>query len=179
MNIRTKAGSDEMITKLGMNKMLEHKGMKGLEEFLSASGHEYYNIRDKSTAMGNFQYKLTGQEVLEVAPKYLEFSVYESLAEADKGLVLQGEIQIDSGFNMVASLSNLKEISNRKAMELPQITICTNLVEGKMRYVPGLDQVIDFMCENDIIGPIMEFTLYNQPVGVNEEELLIWELRNY
>jgi len=161
-----------------------------LQRFLKDTKFPYYNMRDKSTPSGKFLYKLTPEEVLEYSKSYEVFSVYESLAEADKMLVLQGDILISNDFSITASLSDIKGISNREAMYKPVYKVWGDLVykpffcKGenpwqKIPDIPGLDTVIDYVCAHELIGTVVEFSLFDVPVGIKRENLIIWELRNY
>ncbi|HHT96869.1 MAG TPA: hypothetical protein GXZ90_03115, partial [Clostridiales bacterium] len=127
MNIKNKAESDYTISKLGLNRIADRlytqDNLIELEEYLNDNKDLVYNIRDKSSAMGKFRYKLTADEVLEIAHTYEKFSVYESLHEVDKNLILQGDISLDKQFNLLASLDNTKNISNRQAMTNPRYTV--------------------------------------------------------
>jgi hypothetical protein len=125
MQIKNKSESDLMIKKLGLNKMLEgiftNYQQNELINFLNQHQFLYYNIRDKSKSMGEFLYKLTAKEVIEKSINYERFSVYESLADADENyMILQGDIQIDNEWNILASLDKRRCISNRMAMQQPE-----------------------------------------------------------
>lgn len=179
--ILNKASSDHLIRKKELNRMSEQvfTGISNLKDYLSQNDFKYYNIRDKSKAMGEFKYKVTKSEVLSAAKNYQEFSVFESLEEADKGIVLQGEVFIGNDFQMMATLSDTLNMSNREAMKSPSYNINCDLVHNTEPYIRGLTEVIDYICHKELIGMVVEFTLYETKVGVNNEELLIWELRNY
>lgn len=150
-----------------------------LKTFLKQYKYPYYNIRDKSKSMGDFLYKITEEEVIKNSYKYDKFSVYESLAEADKNLILQGDIFISKDFELCASLSDVKGISNRVAMQEPKYHIRTDLKENREPYIYGLKKVIDYVITNCLFDVYVEFSLFDIPVGINKENILIWELRNY
>ncbi|HHT97575.1 MAG TPA: hypothetical protein GXZ90_06745, partial [Clostridiales bacterium] len=96
-----------------------------------------------------------------------------------KNLILQGDISLDKQFNLLASLDNTKNISNRQAMTNPRYTVEQSLIERREPSIKGLTKVIDFMVENMLFDVIMEFTLFSEPVGTNKEDIIVWELRNY
>jgi len=183
--IKTKQESDYEIKKLGLNRMLEGRFTQDsleneVKQFLQDHSYEFYNIRDKSSSMGKFLYKLSADEVSQESKNYKSFAVYESLAEADTKLILQGDIEIDKNFIMRASLSNIKGISNRIAMQNPVYNLYNyDLKENTEPSIRGLSQVIDYISSHELIGMVVEFTLFEIPVGINKENILIWELRNY
>lgn len=184
--IVNKYESDCAIVRLGLNKMLEgiftsKSSQEDLIKFLDRNKHDHYNIRDKSDPSGKFQYKLTRDEVIENSKDYKKkFSVYESLAEADKTLILQGEIQIDKDFVMMASLSDVKGISNRIAMQEPKYNIHGfDLTDKREPSIRGLSKVLDYIISKELLDVVVEFSLFEIPVGINNEDIIIWELRNY
>lgn len=183
--IRNKFESDYFIKKIWVNRLSEHIftdkiSPKELETFFDDYNYDFYNIRDKENAAGEFKYKLTRDEALEVSKLYKKFSIYESLATADKVLILQGDVEIDDNFIMRASLSDIKNISNRQAMQNPVYNIYGHdLTLQKDPNIRGLSQVIDYISEYNLIGMVVEFSLYEVPVGEKRENIIIWELRNY
>ena len=183
--IKNKLDSDFQIKKRGLNHMLEglfteSSTYEDLMNFLNENKYDYYNIRDKSVAAGKFMYKITRDNVLKESKNYKKYAVYESLALADNKLILQGDIEIDNNFIMKASLSNIKGISNRIAMQEPVYNLYEiDLKENKEPYIEGLNKVLDYIISNELIGMVVEFSLFDIPVGVNHEKIIIWELRNY
>ncbi|ABR33476.1 MULTISPECIES: hypothetical protein [Clostridium] len=183
--IRNKYESDYMIKKLGLNRMSENiftdnSTLDELKSYLEENTYKYYNIRDKSVSGGKFLYMLTKDQVLLKSKKYKRYAVYESLAIADDRLILQGDIEIDRDFIMRASLSDIKGISNRIAMEKPVYNIYNyDLKEKRDPPISGLSKVIDYISQNSLIDMVVEFSLFEIPVGINQENIIIWELRNY
>lgn len=181
--IRNKQESDFIIKKLGLNKMSEgifsKENINELSDFLKINNYPFYNLRDKNNPSGNFFYKITPEEVLKQSKNYDIFSVYESLALADEKLILQGDIQLNKDFTLLASLSDIKNIPNRLAMQKPVYKINVDLKEKKEPSIKGLTRIIDYIITHKLFEVIVEFSLFDIPVGVNKENILIWELRNY
>lgn len=183
--ISNKSQSDFLIRSKDLNRMLEGRftdrtPIDKIEKFLDENKFEYYNIRDKKTPCGEFKYKLTREQVLSQSRLYENFAIYESLADADQHLTLQGEIEIESNFIMKASLSTAPGIPNRVAMQNPEYNIYNyDLKERREPDIPGLQNVIDYICKHELIDMVVEFTLYPTYVGVHKENIIIWELRNY
>lgn len=187
MIIKNKQESDFWISEKNLNRMFEKRctnktSLSEIEKYLSMTNFSFYNLRDKSNSAGAFKYKLTKEEVISELQKehYKEFSVMESLAIADSTLILQGDIEISSDFILKASLSDIQGISNRKAMEEPKYNLFNiDLKTEKEPNIRGLSKVIDYICKNELIGMIVEFSLFGIPVGIKQEPIIIWELRNY
>lgn len=136
VRVKNKAQSDAKIKKLGFNRMVEGVFTKDdtekLIKFLDEMPVPFYNIRDK-TPMGQFLYKITREEVLERSKNYEKFAVYESLAEADLHLILQGDVLLTSDFQITASLSDIKGISNRNAMQNPKYKVFIDLKKKRLQ----------------------------------------------
>lgn len=183
--IKNKQESDYEIKRRGLNKMLDHifteeSTENELKNFLDNNKHDFYNIRDKSVSSGKFLYKLTRNEIIRESKNYKKYSVYESLALADDKLILQGDIEISNDFIMRASLSNIKNISNRIAMQQPVYNLYNyDLKEKREPSIKGLKQIIDYISDKELINMIVEFSLFEINVGINNESIIIWELRNY
>lgn len=181
--IRNKQESDSLIKQLGLNRLSEEvftqDNINDLPSFLESHPYPYYNLRDKANVGGKFLYKVTAEEIMKESIKYKKFSVYESLALADDGLILQGDIQLTKDFVLTGSLSDIKGISNRAAMQKPCYYVNMDLKENNTSSIRGLSTVIDYIVEHQLIEIIVEFSLFDVPVGINRENILIWELRNY
>lgn len=184
--IANKQQSDYLIKKLGLNRMVEglfnkNSSKDDVVNFLGKYKYDYYNIRDKSSPAGKFMYKLSKEEIIDNLDNYKDkFSIYESLAEADKRLILQGEIEISEDFIMTASLSDVKEIPNRVAMRDPKFNLYNyDLKEKREPSIKGLSKIIDYVVIKELLNVVVEFSLFEIPVGVNQENIIIWELRNY
>ena len=39
--------------------------------------------------------------------------------------------------------------------------------------------LLNFLWSKQLVNRVIEFSIYNKPVGIKKEELLIWEVRNY
>ena len=183
--IRTKEQSDYEIRARDLNRLVSRTFDVDVNEseilnFMEETNYKAYNIRDKVNAGGTFKYGVEPQDVLREIKGYKKFSLAESLQEADKQLILQGDIEIDRNFNIRASLSDIAGISNRIAMQQPKYNIFNiNLAEDKLPYICGLDRVIDYICQHELIDMVVEFSYFNIPVGIKHENIIIWELRNY
>lgn len=181
--IKNKAESDYEIKKRDLNRMAEAVFTKDERQkligFLSEYNFPYYNMRDKSRPSGQFLYKLTKEEVLLHSRDYEKYSVYESLCVADEKLVLQGDIHINDGFEMLASLDDRKGISLREATKNPKYQIQIDLKEKREPCIKGLTEAIDYIVKHELFNCYVELSVYDIPVGIKKEKILVWEMRNY
>lgn len=181
---KNKLESDNMIKKLGLNRIIQNiftkDSIDDLKSFLQEHPCAYYNMRDKSRSDGKFFYKITADEVLNNIDNYENrFSVYESLAPFDDRLIIQGEIIISADFVMQASLSDVKNIPNREAMDNPKYKLFIDLKKENEPDIRGLKKVINYIINHNLFNLVVEFSMFEVPVGINKENIIIWELRDY
>ncbi len=185
MLIKKKSISKDIIKNLGLNRVEEQVFYKNnickVKDYLRGSADVLYNVRDmREAGGGNFLYGLTPGQVINEVVKYEKFTLFECLQELDKNnLILQGEIFLTDDCKLWASLSSIKGLSNRKAMENPEFTLDLDLLYDRIPKIRGLDKIMDYIFINYIFNVVVEFSLYDVPVGINKENVLIWELRNY
>lgn len=183
MQVKNKQESEALIRKLDLNRLetytFTQEEPEELIKYLQDNKGKKFNIRDRYTQMGEFHYNITEEEVKQHAPRYKKYTVYESLHEADKLLVLQGEIELDKEFNLTATLDDRLNIPNREAMKKPKYHLSLNLGERREPNIPGLTEVIDYIVEHKLFNMIVEFSIFKTIVGIHRSNILIWELRNY
>lgn len=173
-----------MIKALNLNRLTsllvtQSTPREEVEAYLD-SGIKSFCLRDSSSAMGNFQYDLSKEQVLKSLADYSCATISECMKDADVNLVLQGEIQITKDFEVMATLDDKKGISNREAMKAPTFPrLHFDLKECREPSIRGLTTVLDYIIEHELIDVIVEFTLFNEPVGLHRQPIIIWELRNY
>lgn len=181
--IKNKIQSTYEIRKRGLNHIAEkifgEDSISELESFLNENPRPYYNIRDKSCSIGKFLYRLTRDEVLAHSKDYKMFSVYESLCDADEKLVIQGDIFISKDFEMIASLDDRKGIPLRFATIEPKYNLSIDLKERREPPIPGLTEAIDYIIKHGLLNMYVELSVYEICVGIKQENILVWELRNY
>jgi hypothetical protein len=182
MIVKDKAASAKLIQRLGLNRVEQetfHAGNRTeIQTYISRTGYPLYNIRDNIGRM--FKPLVPAKEVLDTIQSYTCFSIFQSLQEIDqKNLVLQGDIIICTNMEVLATLSDKKGITLREATTSPKYKLSFNLLERREPRIKGLKEIIDYIFRHELFGHVVEFSLYDVPVGVNQENILVWELRNY
>jgi|GEM_PF-2888893 len=195
MLITTKLDSDAKIKSLRLNYS-PFKVVYAKEEALTfvEKINEPIGIREKRTGGGQLIRRMTKQQAIDFinSDKMVEYpcAVYQDVSETDTKLIYQGEIFIDGTNGHIAGrLSYVKSISVRAAMLRDD---CFDIAYGtyhnmlyhwdRRRCSMGLRRckaIVDYCCKYNLIDCIVEFSYYSVPVGVNNENILIWELRNY
>lgn len=185
MKISNKSESDAAIKRLALNHIYEYIIDNSIFDLMTwydkhRNSDKFFNIRDKSKNGGKFLYKLTPSEVLGNIPNKGVFSIYESLWQADQKLILQGDIQLTKDFRLTASLDDRLGISNRIAMQNPHWSYWNHdLLTRPDPNIRGFKDIIAYICQHELFDVIVEFSLYEIPIGMYNEPIIIWELRNY
>ena len=53
----------------------------------------------------------------------------------------------------------------------------TTQIINRWRDMPA--SLIDLIWQKNLVGYVIEFSIYNKPIGIKNEQLLIWEIRKY
>jgi hypothetical protein len=184
MFIRNKLESYNMIKKLNLNLTNEVIFQRGqhdqVKKYLKNNPWEFYVIRDKKNSNSkSHRYNLTKNDVLQYIDECEIFSLAESTLNYESHRIVCGEIFIDQDWNLVASLDDGTYGAVRDCMVHPKYIWKFNLLEGYQPSIYGFNQVLDYIFSHELFGIVVEFSLYDIPVGVNKENIIIWELRNY
>lgn len=186
--IKNKLESQKLIEKKGLNYnpyiiLKEDSPTMEVLEFISR--YEELAIRDPRP-MGKFHHCIPQAKVLDVLAGYdsiIGLRLQPSLKRYDdEFLVLQGDIEVGRFTTQVkATLNDAPGVSLREATNNPNLykTYQWNWVEDKDPEITGLRQIMNYIFKHELFDMIVEFTIYSRPVGKNNENLIIWELRNY
>lgn len=181
MIIRNKIESVDAIDKLNLNHFPEKVFKKGqtkeVSEFLNEFPAKFYALRDKSKTGGFSSHKIKREEVLEKIKVYDElFSINVSSINYMENQVLVGEIQVtDSNIYFLASTN--KEHSLRDAYENPTFNLNTTIFDKALDEIPHFDKIYQFVLNHNLKNVVVEFAYFNIPVGINKENIIVYELR--
>ena len=78
------------------------------------------------------------------------------------------EITLSGSFN--------KESNHRNFCE-PNIFLKTDIFNNKIKYIKGLDEVISYIFKHFLFDIIIEFCVYDIPLGIYKENVVIFEVR--
>lgn len=108
----------------------------------------------------------------------------ESLYYLEKlGLNYFTEKVFDPTDNML--LSKVEEFLDENNQNIyvlrdPTWNISTNYYDKKIKYIPNIDKIIDYIFKHDLFDTVVEFSVYLERVGKYQEHVVIFELRtNY
>ncbi len=176
-----KIESYNAINELGLNKFAEGlfcaNETDKVEEFLRSNPAQYYAIRDKSKPGGVFQLKVEEKDVMSAIAGYDIFSINVSSINYASNQLLVGEILITET-DVNAILSTNSYYSVRDAIKNPSFNFVTNIFDNKtLDSVPYFDKVYEYIVRNKLKNLIVEFAYFDIPVGINKENIIIYELR--
>lgn len=183
MKIRNKLESVEKINELKLNKLSEQVFNKGeeqkVQEFLKKSPARYYAIRDKSNAGGTFKLKVDYDKVLQEIDDYNLFSINVSSANYVDNQLLVGEIEFLSNGEVYAILSTDPNASVRDVLKNPTFNLKTHIFDKKLNEIPHFDYIYNYVVSNGLSDVIIEFSLFDKEVGINDEKIVVYELRTH
>lgn len=184
MLIRNKLESMKKITELKLNKFPEQlfteNDTEKVKEFIQMYPAKYYAIRDKSKAGGVFKLKIVAEDVLNEIRDYSLFTINVSSANYIENQLLAGEIEILSSGEVYATLSVDPSASVRDALKNPTFNFNTDIFDKKLNQIPYFDLIYQYIISHSLQDVIVEFALFDTKVGINNEIIVIYELRtNY
>lgn len=183
MEVKNKMESVKKINELNLNKFPERVFKKGEEmhicKFLEKYPATYYAIRDKEKASGIFKLKVSYDNVLEEIAEYNIFSINVSSANYVENQLLVGEIEVLSNGEVYATLSTDPTASVRDALRDPTFNLKTDIFDSNLKRIPYFDFIYQYIVFNNLIDVIVEFSLFNKDVGINNEKIVVYELRTH
>jgi len=148
-----------------------------VKAFIEKYPANYYAIRDKSKSGGIFKLAVKREDVINEITGYELFSVNVSSFNYMDNQLLVGEICI-SGYDVNAILSTNSKYSVRDTLRNPDFNFITSIFDDEtLNNVPYFDNVYKYIVEHKLQNVIVEFAYFNKPVGINNENIIIYELR--
>lgn len=180
MKIASKIESYEKIIELGLNrfpeKIFKTNQTEEVKEFIKKYPADYYAIRDKSKAGGIFKLAIKQDDVLKEIKGYNLFSINVSSFNYIDNQILVGEICVAED-EVSVTLSTNSKYSVRDAVRNPDFNFTTNIFDEILNNIPCFDSVYKYIIQNKLKNVIVEFAYFNTPVGINSENIIIYELR--
>ena len=182
MQINSKLESIRYIKDKNLNQFptkLFHCGEdKKIIDFLNNYPAKYFAIRSKEKVRCiNNDYKVAMKDVLSKTKQFNLFTINVSSYNYIDNLLLIGDIMIGSNNSVWLIASTNKNYTGRMAEKNPDFNISTDIFDKKLNDVPGFDLIYDYIVNNRLTDIIIEFALYNIPVGINNENVVVFEVR--
>lgn len=185
MIIENKIESMKVIKELKLNTLPEEYFEKYNEEkikqFIEKYSEKYYAVRIKDSSMSN-KHKLAvpKEELIEYCKGLKNFTINVSSYCYKENQILCGEIKIYKDMKIEYIVSNNPSYSVRDVYNNPDYSGKSDIYDKKIKYINGLNEIIDYIFEYNLFDIIVEFTVFKCNLGINNENIVIWELRtNY
>ena len=181
MKIRNKIESYKAIIELNLNRFPEavfkKNDLSEVKGFINRYPAKYYAIRDKSRAGGVFKLKVEPENILNEIKDYDLFSINVSSYNYVENQLLVGEIFV-SNDKINAILSTNSKYSVRDAIRDPDFNFTTDIFDNRtLNKIPFFDDVYKYIVDNKLENTIVEFAYFNKCIGINNENIIIYEVR--
>jgi len=181
MKILSKAHSASIISKLNLNRVPEIVcdiyEASVIESFCDKYVVKKYILRDVENPSGKYFLCHNKDECLKSAKEFLgAFSLAVSCFSYEN-IVLLGEIYLTKDGIIIVG-SDDKTVHHRNVYQKAIINCNTTLDDDKIWKVDGVEDLIAYIVKHNLYDVIVEYVVYDKPVGINNEKVLIVELRS-
>ena len=63
------------------------------------------------------------------------------------------------------------------AEQFPEFNLSTDIFDKSLNLVPNFDLIYAYIVEHNLIDVIVEFAIYKCPVGIYNEQIIVFEIR--
>lgn len=180
MKIKDKFESIQFIKNNNLNyfgeEVFKSNQIAEIKKYLNSHTEKYFILKDKTRINGKVYHNLTREEVLKHISEYnilgLDVASYNYL----NNKILLGEILITSKMEITLSGSFNKESNHRNFCE-PNIFLKSDIFDKKIKYIKGLKEIINYVFKYSLFDIIVEFCVYDIPLGICKENVVIFEVR--
>lgn len=183
MKVRNKLESIEIIKKKKLNTFPEklfHKGNdKEVLSFFKTYPAKYYAVRSKEIVgckQNNF--KVLKKDVLKESKKFNLFSINVSSYNYVSNFILIGDIMISKNNDVWFIGSMNSNFTGKMAEKYPDFNYSTDIFDKRLNLIPRFDLIYQYIVDHDLEDVIVEFAIYDCPVGIYHEKVVIFELRS-
>ena len=180
MIIKSKKHSSELIKKLDLNRvpeiLLDEYDYDKISAFCDKYKEPLYILRDLESANGMYFFCKSKSECLENAKEYKgRFSLAVSCSSYE-GKILLGDIMIGDN-RVVIGARNDPLSHHRNIYDKPCICLDTDWDDKRLWKVDGVEKLFNYILSKKLFNVVVEFVVYDRKVGINQDEVLIVELR--
>lgn len=179
---RTKAESRKLIVDLDLNRVPEEffdkDDVKGISKFFEKYRASLYVLRDAEHSSSNYEYVTTVEECLEKTVGFTGKVIVAVSINSYKNKVLLGAIEVSGDIVRLCATKNLI-LDHRTMYGGAEYNFCTTLQDKKLSNIPEIDYLFNYIFCNKLLDITIEFTIYDRPVGIKNQKIIINELRNY
>lgn len=187
IKIKDKKDSVVIMKTLGLNyfplEVFDHNDKDGILKFVEKFPAKEYAVRDSSKAKGEFFFAKDYEEILKGISKYAgDVTICVSYNPYKENLVLVGDIKVHRGENEDDDIIDLTarddvEATHRNIYENPQYNFHTTIDDDRLWKVNGFAKIMRYVTDNNLYDVIVEFAVYNVPLGIKNNEVVVSEIR--
>lgn len=182
MKVNNKLESIELIKKLKLNSFVEGLFSKDdtqkVKEFLLEYPAEYYAIRSKEiVGCKKNNFKVSKEDVLNEIKNHNLFTINVSSYNYVNNFVLIGDIKIGRNNEVWLIGSTNSSFTGKMAEQNPDFNFLTDIFDKRLNRVPGFDLIYSYIVDHNLIDVIVEFAIYDKPVGIYNEPVVVFEIR--
>lgn len=182
MRVKDKLHSIELIKKLNLNQFQEQLFKRGEDDkildFIKKYPYDFYAVRSKSiVGCKKNRFKTPKNEVLDTCRLFDIFSINVSSYNFCDNLILIGDTRISKNNEVWLIASRNKNYTGKMAELDPDYNFKTDLFDKRLNDVPSFDLLFKYIVDNNLLDVIVEFAIYDKPVGINKEQIIIFEIR--
>ncbi len=182
MKIRNKIESVETIKQKKLNSFPEKIFYRGQQEeaskFLEKYPAKFYAVRSKEiVGCKDNNFKVLKNDVLKEIEKFNLFSINVSSYNYVSNFVLIGDIMISKNNDVWFIGSTNPNFTGKMAEKYPDFNYSTDIFDKCLNSIPSFDLIYGYIIDHDLLDVIVEFAIYDCPVGIYNEEIVIFEIR--
>lgn len=182
MKIRNKLESIKIIKQKKLNSFPEElftkEQINDIKNFLKIYSAKYYAIRSKEIInCKHNNFKVLKKDVLKEITKFNLFTINVSSYNYTSNLILIGDILISQNNEIWFIGSTNPNFTGKMAEKYPEFNYYTNIFDKKLNKIPSFDLIYKYIVDHNLIDVIVEFAIYNCPVGIYNEPIVIFEIR--
>jgi hypothetical protein len=179
---RSKAESRYLIEKLNLNRVpeifIDNKDYDAMKKFIELNKSTLYIIRDAENPNGKYYYFKSYEECISISNEYNGRIILAISINSFTGKILLGTAEFSfNKVNLCATTNPLYD--HRTIYSYGEINISTTIFDKSLDEIPGFTVLLDYIERFNLFNIIIEFTIYSNRVGINNEYIIINELRSY
>ncbi len=155
--------------------------IKGIESFFNDNPSNEYVLRSANKAKGEFFFVKNFEEAVDKLHYFEdEVTVCVSYNEYNEDIILLGDIIVHKDFDRESidlTARTDSEATHRNIYEKPEYNLHTSIEDDNFWKIPGIAKLMRYISDNELYNVIIEFAVYDCPLGVNHQNVVISELR--
>ena len=182
IKINNKEESKNFIVRLGLNHVPEifagkHEKEK-IKDFFNAYPADLYVLRDAEHSSGKYFYVTDPEECIKLAQNYSGRVIVAVSSNGYKKKLLLGAVEIGDREVTLCATTDPK-LDHRTMYGDLEFKLNCDIFDKRLSKVPQFDFLYKYITEHGLKNYVVEFTVYDCPVGTNAERIIINEVRNY